>query len=198
MYKKLFLCAAFSFLLNCPLSGQIPAAALKYRNQLIREVHATWGLKGDVAVFSSQITQESGWNPNAKSGVGAMGLGQVMAPTAVWLSKTYPKDLAQPAPYDAGWNIRALVKYDFWLYQRLGMYQEAGQNRIAAALSSYNAGLGWVIKAAKNASNCDGSLWWDCAENSRDGRTEANRKQSKDYPRRILLLYYPRYKAAGW
>lgn len=172
--------------------------AAKYRAQLTREVHATWGLKGDVAVFSAQITQESGWNPNAKSSVGAMGLGQVMPATAVWLSKTYPKDLAQPSPYDAGWNIRALVKYDFWLYQRLGTYQEGSQNRIAASLASYNAGLGWILKASKNAAGCDKSLWWDCAENTVDARTAANRKQSRDYPRRILLVYYPRFKAAGW
>lgn len=198
MIRKLFLCAALSLLGNCSLSGQIPAQANKYKAAIIRETHFAWGLAGQPGVFAAQITQESGWNPNAKSGVGAVGLSQFMPSTTSFISATYPKQLGGANPLDPNWSLRALIWYDRWLWNRLGTYQEGSQNRIAASLASYNAGLGWILKASKNAAGCDKSLWWDCAENTVDARTAANRKQSRDYPRRILLVYYPRFKAAGW
>ena len=46
--------------------------------------------------------------------------------------------------------------------------------------------------------SCNTSLWFGCVEDAVDGRTPANQKQNKDYPKRILKLYKPRYDAAGW
>lgn len=196
--RPLFLAVLSLGIYTSSLSGQVPSAAAKYHATIVRETHAVWGLSGQPAVFASQIAQESGFNSNAHSGVGAVGLSQFMPSTSQFISATYPQQLGGPAPLDPNWAIRALVYYDHWIYVRLPMYQETGNNRLAASLSGFNAGLGWVQRAFRNAVGCDGSLWWGCAENSPDGRTEANREQSKQYPRKILLYWLPKFIAAGW
>ena len=188
-------------MLGRPLSGQgIPAAALKYRNQLIREVHATWGLGGPVSVMAAQVMQESHFDPNAKSGAGAMGLGQIMPATAKWLNQAYPQTIAKPAPYDPNWNLRALVVYDHWIWVRVPLFK-LGQERFAAMLSGFNGGLGYTLrdqKIARETGSCDASLWFGCAELSEDGRTAANLNENKQYPRRILLKYKPLFDRPDW
>jgi soluble lytic murein transglycosylase-like protein len=187
-------------LYSCPVSGQVPAAALKYRNQLIREVHATWGLGGPVSVMAAQVMQESHFDTNAKSGAGAMGLGQIMPNTAKWLSMVYPQELAKPAPYDPNWNLRALVVYDRWIWVRVPLFK-LGQERFAAMLSGFNGGLGFTLKdqkIARETGSCDSSLWFGCAELSQDGRTAANLNENKQYPRRILLKYKPLFDRPDW
>lgn len=183
----------------CSLTGQVyaqvPAASAKYRAIVIRESRMKGGLGAPVAMFAGQLTQESGWNPNAHSGVGAQGLAQFMPATSLWISKVYPKDLPGAASLDPNWSIRALIYYDYWIYARLGMYQTVDENRWAASLSGFNGGLGWAQKDARIGS-C--SLWWGCADSVADGRTAANLVQNRDYPRRIIRLYEPRFLAAGW
>lgn len=183
--------------LTCSVTGQaqIPTASAKYKSTVIREARAKGGLNAPVAMFAGQLQQESSWNPNAHSGVGAQGLAQFMPPTAQWISKLYPTDLPGAASLDPNWSIRALVFYDFWIYQRLPMYQTQDENRWAAALSGFNGGLGFAQKDAK-LGPC--SLWWGCADSVNDGRTVANLKQNRDYPFRIIRLYEPKYKKAGW
>lgn len=190
-----FLWLAVLLWLPSPLTGQIPAQAAKYRSRVVKEARLVWGLAAPNPCFFGQLQQESGYRTEAKSVTGALGLAQFEPGTAAWIAKVYPAQLGGGAPLDPDWAIRALVYYDHWLYQRLLMYQEAGNNRLAAALSAYNGGLGFAQRDAK-IGNC--SLWWGCAENINDGRTAANLKQNRDYPRRILLLYAPRYQAAGW
>jgi soluble lytic murein transglycosylase-like protein len=149
-------------------------------------------------MFAAQLHQESGWKPTAKSGVGALGLAQFMPGSADWIANLYPADLKPAAPYDAAWAIRALVRYDYWMYKRVPKFQE-GDERWAAALASYNAGLGWILKDQKAAAGvCDPSLWFACVTNVPDKRTPANHLQSSDYPVRILLKLRPIYVAAGW
>ncbi|EJP2482718.1 transglycosylase SLT domain-containing protein, partial [Salmonella enterica] len=55
-----------------------PPAALKYRSDVIRASRVDWGLNAPVADVAAQLHQESGWNPAARSPVGAQGLAQFM------------------------------------------------------------------------------------------------------------------------
>ena len=64
--------------------AQVPAAAARYRLTLLREAHGQWGLDAPVAAFAAQVHQESGWNPQAVSRVGARGLAQFMPATTLW------------------------------------------------------------------------------------------------------------------
>ena len=174
----------------------IPAAANQYKARVIREAHAAGGLGAPVANFAAQLHQESGWKDTAKSGVGAIGLAQFMPGSAQWIANLYPADLKPAAPFDADWAIRALVRYDYWLYARVPRFQ-AGDERWGAALASYNAGLGWILKDQK-AATCDISVWFSCVTMVADSRTESNQQQSRNYPERILHQIRPAYQAAHW
>lgn len=79
------------------------------------------------------IQQESSYKPHARSGAGAVGLMQLMPPTANELGV---KDSLNPKQ-----NIEGGVKYFRWLLNR-----DLLKNKIPFALVAYNCGIGHVSK----------------------------------------------------
>ncbi len=85
----------------------------------------------DPALLKGLVSQESGFDPNARSGAGATGLTQLMPGTAAALGVTNPLDPAQ--------SLQGGAKY---LRQQLDRF--GGDEKLA--LAAYNAGPGAVAK----------------------------------------------------
>ncbi|MDG9808593.1 transglycosylase SLT domain-containing protein [Pseudomonas juntendi] len=205
--KRLYLSGLLLFIVlpvaailgNVPVArADIPAEAQQYRRELTRIAQAEWGLDAPVATFAAQVHQESRWRFNAKSPVGAQGLGQVMPSTAVWLAELFPDTLGNVQPFNSTWSLMALVSYDRWLADRI-----KGRNaceRHAMVLSSYNGGLGWLIRDRKLASakGADPLAWFGSIERFNAGRSAAAFRENRGYPRLILKTFETQYIAAGW
>lgn len=87
-------------------------------------------------VVYSIIKQESMYNPNAKSGAGAVGLMQLMPGTA--------EDMGVKNRLDPRQNVTGGVKYFRWLLDRKVL-----KNKVSFALAAYNCGIGNVEKHIK-------------------------------------------------
>lgn len=186
-------------LANSPKAlAEIPDQAERYRRDLTRIAQAEWGLDAPVATFAAQIHQESRWKFDAKSPVGAQGLGQVMPSTATWLAQVFPKALGKVEPFNPIWSMQALVSYDRWLADRITARNACDKG--ALMLSAYNGGLGWVIRDRKLASakGADPLIWFDSVEGHNAGRSAAAFKENRQYPRLILLRWESLYVADGW
>jgi soluble lytic murein transglycosylase-like protein len=96
---------------------------------IIKEASEKWGIEENF--IKAVITQESGFNPSARSKVGAMGLMQLMPETAASLGV---KDAMDPRE-----NVMGGTRYLKGLLDRFN-----GDKKLA--LAAYNAGAGSVNK----------------------------------------------------
>lgn len=172
-------------------NAQVPQAAQQYRSGLIRTARSVWGMNAPVAVFAAQIHQESGWQRDAVSRVGAAGLAQFMPGTADWISGTVP-DLVANEPFNPAWAMRALVTYDLQLYNAAPTRYEP-RDRMWVALRSYNGGLGhWQREAASTGLAQPTARDVDSAC-GKARRAAVHCAENLNYPRRILDVLQPRY-----
>lgn len=164
----------------CPAQAP-PRAALPYRADLVRSVRLYWGLDGPVAAMAAQVHQESAWQPDARSPY-AHGLAQFTPATAEWISGQ-DEALAGADTGNPVWALRALARYDRWLYDRVPDSSNAC-TRWWQTLRAYNGGLGYVRREAATGQPCESfRAGWACRENLA-------------YPRMILTRWQSRY--AGW
>lgn len=189
------LVAAFSGAMDAQ-AQQVPSNAARYRADLVRAAHAHWGLNAPVAALAAQVHQESGWNPQAVSRVGAAGMAQFMPTTASWWCDLNGMAADQCQPQNPTWALAALVGYDKWLYERVRSAD--ARNRMAFALSAYNGGLGWVNrdKLLASSKGLDPLVWFGSVERVNAGRGAANWRENRAYPQRILQILQPLY--AHW
>jgi soluble lytic murein transglycosylase-like protein len=176
--------------------GDIPAQAGRYRELVRRVAVREDGPNAPVALYAAQLAQESGWNPQAVSPVGARGLAQFMPGTARDVARQRP-DLGPALPTNPVWAVRAMVYYDL---RNLGRIEaRTPTDRWALALCAYNGGLNWVFRDQSLARRI--GLDPGCVESVSQvnaGRSAAAKRENDGYWRRIMLRLMPAYEAAGW
>ncbi len=172
-----------------------PPGAARYQNLLTRNARLIWGLDAPVALFAAQIHQESRWNPSARSPF-ANGIGQFTPATAQWIGTIDPT-LASADTGNPTWSIRALVRYDKWLYERNPALTNCDQ--WGFALSAYNGGEGWLRRDQRLAKGAGANalLWWDNVERY-SARALWAKQENRDYPKKILRQWLPMYIRKGW
>jgi len=120
----------------------LPCAAQTTRFDLsFRHWGETYASFVDWHWFKAQGMAESGLNQAARSQCGAIGVMQLMAPTAAGLRVN---------PYDPETNIQGGIHYDA---QMLAFWQRAANagERLDLAFASYNAGPGNIQRAVRLA-----------------------------------------------
>lgn len=186
------LLAAIVGLCWCLLSlAATPPGALQFRSQLTREAQFVYGLSAPIPMFAAQIEQESGWRPGITAWDNGRGLAQFMDPTADTIVKLYP-ELGAPQPYNPGWAIRAMVRYDKWIWGRV--LGDKDCDHWAAVLKGYNAGAGYVRQAQDKSAQP--GVWFGVTEFVTTRQSAKNFEYSRMYPRWILLKRQSNY--AGW
>lgn len=190
------LTAALLALAMTPAQAQVPPQAQRYRADLLRAAHSQWGLDAPVAALAAQVQQESGWNPNAISRVGAAGLAQFMPATAQWWCQRGQISPEQCQPHNPSWALRALVGYDKYLYA-LAPAHYRPFDRLWVALRAYNGGLGhWQLEARASGLPRPTREQVDAAC-GRARRAAVHCKENLAYPQHILVRLQPIYLSWG-
>ena len=188
-------------LLTAPALGQVPAAAQIYRADVVRSAYRTFGPGAPVATLAAQIHQESAWNPQARSWVGAQGLTQFMPGTAAALAKQYPGECAPANPLVPAWAIRCRDHLMRDLIAASARAVGAGPVSICSAwvfaFRSYNGGPGWTLRdrRAALAAGADPDDWRSVRPFNA-GRNAAAIRENREYPERIFHAE-PRYLSWG-
>ncbi|WP_424682936.1 transglycosylase SLT domain-containing protein [Frateuria sp. YIM B11624] len=176
---------------------QVPEVSAMYRRWVEQAVAEEWGVDGSPARLAAQLHQESSWNPNARSAVGAEGLAQFMPSTARWIAQQFPDRLGGFDPWDPQQAALAAAIYDAWLAQR---NPGAGQcSTWSFALSAYNGGEGNLRREQALAVRAgrDRRRWAGNVADMRSRSTAAWR-ENRAYVSRILTVLEPAYIDAGW
>ena len=112
-------------------------------DELVKKYADQYGF--DWKLITAQMYQESRFNPEARSWVGALGLLQVMPKTAKEFGFKNHKKLKNP---DTG--LHAGVKYLQWVQERFD-HELPVKDRMWFTLAAYNAGVGHVRDARRLA-----------------------------------------------
>jgi membrane-bound lytic murein transglycosylase F len=125
-----------------------------YDSLFIREAA---GIDWDWRLLAAQVAQESRFDPNARSWMGAEGLLQLMPRTA--------RELGVRNPADPEQNVGGGVRYLAWLSGLWAREIEDPGQRLKFILASYNAGRGHVLDAQRLAEKYgdDPENWDDVA-----------------------------------
>jgi hypothetical protein len=176
----------------------LPPHSWKWKWELTRQARLVWGLDAPIGTFAAQIHQESGWKHNAQSPVGAQGMAQFMPKTADWIAEEYPEELGFNDPLNPVWAIRALIRFDRWIWDRVSAVNDC--ERMAKVMSGYNGGLRMLERETEKAKSLrlDPERWWGHVRSVTGVRADWAWQENRTYVDRILLEIEDRYRDAGW
>lgn len=178
-----------------PVCADVFDRAASFRRDITREARLVWGINAPLPLFAAQLTQESGFRPNARSRF-ANGLAQFTPATEKWIKQQYPKSLRHGNAFDPQWSIRAMVRYDQWLYARVKAVNSC--HRWAFVLAGYNGGLGWIQRDKRLAKrHGKNPLRWFGHVEKHSPRAKWAFKENRDYPRKIIYRHQKHYRHWG-
>lgn len=200
----------------------IPALATVYLPMLAAVIALLWPSMPDRALIAAQIEQETCpsltskkcWNPRTElktSREYGFGLGQLTVTKKFnnfEAARGWDKSLAGwkwEDRFNADMQLRALVAYDRNLYSQI-RFGATDQDRLAFMFSSYNGGLGGLLKDRRMCAavkGCDPERWFGHIENhsfraktSVDGYGKSFFEINREYVRNILFVRSPKYRGA--
>jgi len=173
-------------------AATIPKLMLPWRPIITREAQFVYGINAPVAMFASQIMQESGGRADVTASDLGRGGAQFMDGTSKFISEKFP-ELGAPAPYNPNWAIRAQVRYDGWIRNMVKGKDDC--HRWAAVLKGYNAGPGYVKQG--QAKSPDPETWFGVTEYMTTKQSAINLEYSRTYPRKILFKHQPLFATWG-
>lgn len=151
----------------------------------IKRFHESFNLPYDWRLLKAQLYQESRLDPEAVSPVGACGLAQFMPGTwNQYLNKcSYPPGIKRTDPYV---SIHLCAHY---MRDLLAQWKAPRplEDKYNLALASYNAGLGNILKAQKQANNA--ALYNDIIIHLNGITGSDYAKETKNYVRKIWMYY---------
>lgn len=200
----------------------IPSLAIVYLPVLATVIALLWPSMPDRALIAAQIEQETCasltskkcWNPRTElktSREYGFGLGQLTVTEKFnnfEAARSWDKSLAGwkwDDRFNADMQLRALVAYDRNLYSQI-RFGATDQDKLAFMFSSYNGGLGGLLKdrrmcAAVNG--CDPDRWFGHieqhsfrAKTSVAGYGKSFFDINREYVRNILFVRSPKYRGA--
>jgi len=118
--------------------GQLPASLESDPSRLaLRPVFARWAQMYGVPLdlMEAEAWQESGWQNDAVSPAGAVGIGQLLPETAVFVNQSLGTNLQLDVPSD---NIRMMAAFLGYLLRSTG-------GQVCSAVASYYQGLGTTM-----------------------------------------------------
>lgn len=141
---------------------------MKYKNE-INEFSEMFNIEG--AVIASVANVESGFDENAKSNKGAIGIMQLMPSTAKWIVEKEGLEYNEEMLYEGAYNLKVGSCYLSYLIVKFG--------DVKTALCAYNAGPG-------NVQN-----WLLNEQYSKDGKTlyKIPFEETKKYLNKVLKNY---------
>lgn len=156
--------------------------ATTYDVAIRRAVEQWWPDLSAWKLWKAQLFQESRLDPNARSGVGAAGLAQIMPATWKDLSMAlrFPDDVS---PFDAAYAIEAGAYYQGKLRRGWGSEGRTGPQRNDLGAASYNAGTGHILAAQRACGQA--RLWPDIAACLSGITGPQNAAQTTTYVERI-------------
>ena len=165
----------------------------KYDDYFKKYSRIRFGRTFDWRWFKSQAMAESALNRMATSPVGAQGLMQIMPKTGAWINE---KDaMVKHNPFDPESNVKAGIFYDSYLYKQWRS-KRPELDRIACMISSFNCGLGNVLKAQKVCinSNYGGCNTWNSIKAQGAKVSSWKHQETLGYVNRIFrYMGYPGY-----